>query len=65
MFMKSMVEYRPVSHWQKRQCVWCLNDATQEAVQSHANLTAISRCCDDPRCMRLSAEMCESTVGAA
>jgi hypothetical protein len=29
------------------------------------NLTAISRCCDDPKCMWLSAEMCERTVGAA
>jgi hypothetical protein len=57
------VEYRPASHCQKY--VWCLNDATQEAVQRQGNLTAISRCCDDPKCMWLSAEMCERTVGAA
>lgn len=57
------VEYRPLSHCQK--CVWCANDATQEAVQRQGNLTAISRCCDDPKCVWLSAKMCESTVGAA
>ncbi len=55
-------EYRPVSHCQK--CVWCVNDATQEAVQREGNLTAISRCCDDPKCMGLSAERCRTTVGA-
>jgi hypothetical protein len=54
------VEYRPVSHHQT--CVWCVNDATQEAVQKKGTLTAISRCCDDPKCMWLSAENCERTV---
>jgi hypothetical protein len=39
--------YRPASHRQK--CVWCVNDATQEAVERQGNLTAISRCCYDPR----------------
>ena len=58
------VEYRPVSQRQQ-QCVWCTNDATQEACQRQGNLTAISRCCDDPKCMGLSAEMCRTTVGAA
>jgi hypothetical protein len=48
------VEYRPVSSGQK--CVWCVNDATQEAVQRQGNITAISRCCGDLRCMCLSAE---------
>ncbi len=57
------VEYRALSHRQK--CVWCVNDATQEAVQRQGSLTAISRCCDDPKCMGLSAEMCRTTVGAA
>lgn len=61
----SKVEYRLVSQCQKHQCVWCVNDATQEAVQREGNLTAISRCCDDPKCRWLSAEMCESTVRAA
>jgi hypothetical protein len=56
------VEYRPVSYTQK--CVWCVNDATQEAVQREGNLTAISRCFDDPNCVRLSAEMCKRTVAA-
>ena len=59
------VEYRPVNQCQKHQCVWCVNDATQEAIQSQGNLTAVSRCCDDRKCMWLSAEMCRSTVGAA
>jgi len=59
----SKAEYHPVSRRQK--CVWCVNDATQEALQRQGNITAISRCCDDPKCMRLSAEMCERTVGAA
>jgi len=57
------VEFRPASHRQK--CVWCVNDATQEAVQREGNLTDISRCCDDPKCMRLSAKMCRTTVRAA
>jgi hypothetical protein len=56
------VEYRPVRHTQK--CVWCVNDATQEAVQRQGNLTAISRCCDDPKCVWLSAETCTRTVAA-
>jgi hypothetical protein len=56
------VEYRPVSH--RQECVWCVKEATQEAVQRQGNLTAISRCCDDPKCMRLSAESCEHTVAA-
>jgi hypothetical protein len=59
------VEYRPVSQCQRQQCVWCVNDATHEAVQRQGSLTAISRCCDDPKCMGLSAEMCRTTVGAA
>ena len=54
--------YSPVSHSQK--CVWCVNDATQEAVQKQGNLTAISRCCDDPKCVWLSAETCKRTVAA-
>jgi hypothetical protein len=61
----SKVVYRPVSRCQKPQCVWCANDATQEAVQSEGNLTAITRYCDDPKCMWLSAEMCKSTAAAA
>jgi hypothetical protein len=39
-------------------------DATQEAVQREGNMTAVSRCCDDPKGMRLSAKKCESTVAA-
>ncbi len=59
----SKVMYFPVSQCQQK-CVWCVNDATQEAVQRQGNLTAISRCCDEPRCVGLSAEMCKRTVGA-
>lgn len=55
------VEYRPVSHREK--CVWCVNDAMQAAVQTQGSLTAVSRCCDDPKCMWLSAETCERMVG--
>jgi hypothetical protein len=54
------VEYRPVSHTQK--CVWCVNDATQEVVQRQGNLSAISPCCDDPKCVSLSAETCRRWV---
>jgi hypothetical protein len=61
----SKVEYRLPSHPYKRQCAWCVKDATQEAFKSQGNLTAISPCCDDPRCMRRAADRCESTVGAA
>jgi len=50
---------------QKYQCVWCVNDATQEAVPRQGNMTAIARCCDDPKYMGRSAEMCERTVGGA
>jgi len=57
------VEYRPVSH--RERCVWCVNDATQEAFRRNGNLTAVSRCCDNPKCVWLSAEMCERTVGTA
>jgi hypothetical protein len=64
-FGQFKVEYRPVSQCQQQQCVWCVNDATQEAVQRQGSLTAISRCCGDPKCMGLSAEMCRTTVGAA
>jgi hypothetical protein len=53
----SRVEYRAVSHHQK--CSWCADNATQGAVQNQQNLTVISRCCDDPKCIWLSAEMCE------
>jgi hypothetical protein len=58
------VEYRPLSQ-SKHNCVWCVHGATQEAFKSQGNLTAICRCCDDPKCMWRSREMCESTVGAA
>ena len=60
----SELEYRPVNPWQKHHCLWCANDATKEVVQREGNMTAITRCCDDPRCMRLSAQMCERTVAA-
>ncbi|MGC1650404.1 MAG: hypothetical protein WA741_31660 [Candidatus Sulfotelmatobacter sp.] len=46
-----------MSHHQK--CSWCADNATQGAVQNQQNLTVISRCCDDPKCIWLSAEMCE------
>jgi hypothetical protein len=59
------VAYHPVSHWQKHKCLWCVNDATQEAVQREGNLTAVIRCCDDPKCVMLSGELCGRTVGAA
>jgi hypothetical protein len=60
----SKVKYHPVTPYQKHQCSWCDKDATQEAIQRQANITVISRCCADPRCMQLSAEMCERTVAA-
>jgi hypothetical protein len=50
-------EFRPASR--HLSCAWCSNDATQEAVQHQQNLTVISRCCDDQRCIWLSTEMCE------
>lgn len=59
------VEYRRLSHLQKRECLWCSHDATQEAFLSEGNLTAIIRCCNDPKCMQRALEMCEHTVGAA
>jgi hypothetical protein len=34
--MSSKVEYRPVTQCQQHQCVWCVNDATQEAVVEKA-----------------------------
>jgi hypothetical protein len=58
----SKVVYRPASCSPTRPCVWCAKDATQEAVQSEGNMTVISRCCDDPKCMWRSEEMCERTV---
>lgn len=58
------VEY-PLSEFQQRECVWCKNHATQEAVLSRGNVTTIFRCCDDPACIWRSGEMCETTVGAA
>ncbi len=63
--LMSKVEYRPVNPWYGGRCSWCGNDATQEAFQNQGNLTAISRCCDDPKCMALAAEMCRTTAGAA
>ncbi len=60
----SEVEYRMLGRSQFK-CVYCSNDATQEAILSTGNLTAIIRCCSDPQCMRRSREMCESTIGNA
>lgn len=60
--MNSQVEYRPVRLSQK--CVWCAKVATQEAVQREGNITAVSGCCDDAKCMWLSADVCERTVAA-
>jgi tetratricopeptide (TPR) repeat protein len=54
-----------VSQSQRHHCLWCVRDATQEVVQKQGNLTTICRCCDDPKCMGLSAAMCERTLGAA
>ena len=53
----SRVKYRPVSHHHK--CPWCADSATQEAIQGQQNLTVISRCCDNPKCIWLSKEKCE------
>jgi hypothetical protein len=58
----SKVEYHPVSLFQK--CVWCAKVATQEVVEREGNVIAISRCCDDPKCLSLSAERCERTFAA-
>jgi hypothetical protein len=58
------VEYRLVNQYLKPQCSWCATDATQEAIKQQGNITVISRCCDDPKCMKLSVEMCERTVAA-
>ena len=43
------VEYRAASRSEK--CVWCAKAATQEAVQRQGNMTSITRCCDDPKCI--------------
>jgi hypothetical protein len=59
----SIVAYRPLSLIQQRECLWCSNDATHEASLTGGNLTAKNQCCDDPKCMQLSREMCERTVG--
>ena len=58
----SKLEYRPLTRSQE--CFWCVNNATQEVVRREGNITAISRCCDDPNCMWLAAERCERTVAA-
>ncbi len=58
-------EYRPVSHGQKHQCMWCGDEATQDCALRQGNLTVINSCCDDPKCMWRSADKCERTVGAA
>jgi hypothetical protein len=59
------VEYHPANSGSKRACLWCSKDATQEASLTRGNMTANNQCCDDPKCMRRSKEMCEDTVGAA
>ncbi len=45
------VEYRPLSLVRGHECLCCTNRATQEAIQSRGNLTAIIRCCNDPKCI--------------
>ena len=60
----SNVECGPLRPAHKRECLWCSNDATHEASLTRGNLTAKNQCCDDPKCMRQSREMCESTVGS-
>jgi hypothetical protein len=59
------VEYRPVSQLRGHECLCCPNRATQEVILSRGNLTAIIRCCDDPKCMCRARDLCESTVGVA
>jgi hypothetical protein len=59
------VEYRALSQFQNRECLWCDHDATQQAVFSRGNMTAVVLCCDDPKCMNRARDMCENTVGAA
>jgi hypothetical protein len=58
------VEYRTLRQIQQQECPWCRKDATQEAVLTRYNLTAIIRCCDDRQCMWRSADMCLRTVAA-
>ena len=57
----SKVEFRPLSR--HHECAWCANDATQQAVQTQHTLTVISRCCDDPKCIWLSTQICERMTG--
>jgi hypothetical protein len=60
----SEVEYRSLSQFQSRECLWCKNDAMQQAVLSQGNMTAVVVCCDDPKCMGRAKDMCENTVGS-
>ena len=51
----SKVEYVPLSPIHTHKCMWCNN-----ASLTRGNLTAKNQCCEDPKCMRQSREMCES-----
>jgi hypothetical protein len=59
------MEYRSLNQAQNRNCISCVNYATQEVALSRGNVTAIIQCCDDPKCIWRARETCESTVGAA
>ena len=53
----SKVYYREKSEWQKRDCLYCEDPSTQEAVVG----TTMVRCCTKAECMRKATKLASVT----
>ena len=58
--------FRPIiqklSGWQKENCLFCDNKATNEAYFEIGNATAHIRCCEDRNCQSLALERAEQSL---
>jgi hypothetical protein len=53
---------RKKSAWQKRDCLFCSKNATQEARAESGNNFSAIRCCNKPECQKKAKEVAEKSL---
>lgn len=53
---KKIVTFRKKSDWQGKECLFCNNIATIEAVCGEGNVIALVRCCENSECKEKAEE---------
>lgn len=60
-----MASMQPLSAFQKKDCLYCTNEATQEAFGQNdsGSRMATIRCCDNTDCVKKACDLVERSIG--